>query len=125
MAFETIEADDTGAIADVETGFHRQRRDDDCDAHIVYQVPVGNKPSKITHITLANVTNKKAKVNVFKSSDPKIMTQDTTIAWNLEVQKFGVVHLDGERYLPANGIIGYQQLTDNAITITVDGVEIS
>lgn len=125
MAFETIEADDTGAIADVETGFHRQRRDNDCDAHIVYQAPVGNKPSKITHITITNVSTKKARINVFKSVDPKIMTRDAAILWNFEILKDGVAHIDGERYLPANGIIGYQSLTDNAFTITVDGVEIS
>lgn len=100
-----------------------QRRDNDTSTHTVYQVPTG-KSARITQITLCNLTTSDKKIKLFKST-ATTYDESTAMLWNVVVPGNGILELSENRYLEANGSIGYQQITANAITITVDGLEIT
>lgn len=120
MSFTTIDSDETVPVSTKrQLG---QERHNDCDVHIVYTAPTG-AVTEITHIGLCNTGTASAKVSVFKSDSGQVMTQATAILWKTEIDIGGVIHLADEGFLQAGGIIGYKQLTANAITITVDGIE--
>lgn len=100
-----------------------QERHNDTSTHTVYQVGTG-KSARITQITLCNTGSSAATIRVFKSV-ATIYDQSTAIIYDLSIPGKGTVELSGNRYLEAQGSIGYQQGTVNAITITVDGLEIT
>ena len=107
-------------IAEKQLG---QRRDNDTSTHTVYTVPTG-KAARITQITLCNTTSSDKNIKVFKSTGTTY-DESTALLWSAVVPGNGVLELSGNRYLEAAGTIGYQQVTANAITITVDGLEIT
>ena len=100
-----------------------QRRDNDTDTHTVYTVPSG-KSVRITNIILCNTSTVSAKIRVFKSTGITY-DQSTAIVYDPDVPANSTIEIDGNKYLQSGGTIGYQQGTANAVTITVDGLEIT
>jgi len=107
----------------IEEGQLAQQRDNDTTTHLVYEAST-QKRVRITKIILANVSGINAKIRVFKSPDNSTFDQDTAILYDANVPKNGRIVLEGNMYLAPGQSIGYQQGTANAITITVDGIEI-
>lgn len=107
-------------IAEKQLG---QRRDNDTSTHTVYTVPTG-KSVRITQITLCNTSGSAAYLRVFKSTGTTY-NRNTAIIYSKLIPANDTLELSGNRYLEAAGTVGCQQGTANAISITVEGLEIT
>lgn len=100
-----------------------QARDNDTSTHSVYSPGAGVEAKFF--VSLCNTTGSSALISVFKDDDGTIYDESTALLYEYPLDANGIMQLGPYMMNDSSGNLAYQQGTANAITITVDGVEIT